>query len=139
MSFEIRRVGPADAGLFDKIAPEVFDEPVCADRLAAYLADPGHHMIIALNNGKVVGQCAAVIHRHPDKVPELFIDEVGTALGYRRQGIARTMMEAMLRWGRELGCGEYWVGTEPENAPARALYLGFGLPEQETIIYEGDL
>ena len=56
-----------------------------------------------------------------------------------RRGIARAMMEAMLEWGRELGCGEYWVGTETDNGPARALYRGFGPPEQEAIIYEGDL
>ena len=139
MPYEIRRIGPGDASLFRNIAPEVFDEPVRDDRLSAYLAEPGHHLIAALADGQVVGQCAAVVHRHPDKVAELFIDEVGTALGYRRQGIARAMIAAMLDWGRELGCGEVWVGTEPVNAAARALYASFGLPEQTTIIYEGEL
>ena len=139
MSYEIRRVGPADTALFDKIAPEVFDEPIRAERLAAYLAEPGHHLVVALADGQVVGQCEGVILRHPDKSAQLFIDEIGTALGYRRRGVARAMMRAMMDWGRELGCEEVWVGTEPDNRPARGLYGSFGLPEQEVIIYEGDL
>lgn len=103
MKIEFRRVGPRDAPLFARVAPEVFNEPVCADRLNAYLAEPSHHRIVAIADGQIVGQCAAVVHRHPDKVAELYIDEVGTALGYRRRGIARSMIAAMLEWGRALG------------------------------------
>jgi aminoglycoside 6'-N-acetyltransferase I len=70
-----------------------------------------------------VGQTAAVVHRHPDKPTELtYIDEVGVAAGYRRQGIARRMLAAMLELGKAIGCEEAWVGTEPDNLPARGLY-----------------
>jgi len=100
----------------------VFDEPVQADRLAAYLAMPGHFMIVAMAESVVVGQCAAVIHRHPDKVSELYIDEVGVSPTLQRQGIARKMLDAMFALGREHGCGEAWVGTEPDNVAARELY-----------------
>lgn len=122
MNAEIRRLHPGDDALVMRVADEVFDEPVRADRLAAYLASPGHFIIMAIVEGTVVGQCAAVIHRHPDKVSELYIDEVGVASGFRRQGIAREMLNAMFALGREHGCEEAWVGTEPDNQPARALY-----------------
>ncbi|RJT39691.1 GNAT family N-acetyltransferase [Mesorhizobium waimense] len=104
------------------VAEDVFDEPVQPDRLASYLRKSGHFMIVALADGVVVGQCAAVIHRHPDKVSELYIDEVGVAPAFQRQGIARKMLDAMFAIGREQGCEEAWVGTEPDNAAARALY-----------------
>jgi len=39
MEVEIRRVGAGDMDLFARVAPEVFDEPVRPDRLAAYLAE----------------------------------------------------------------------------------------------------
>jgi aminoglycoside 6'-N-acetyltransferase I len=119
---EIRLVGRDDAALFDRVAGEVFDAPVDAARLAAYLAEPGHHMIVAIHEGVIVGQTAAVVHRHPDKPTELYIDEVGVAPEYRRRGIARRMLEAMLDHGKALGCEEAWVGTEPDNLPARGLY-----------------
>lgn len=122
MSVEIRRLYPGDDALVKRIAEDVFDEPVRADRLSAYLASSGHMMIVALADGVVVGQCAAVIHRHLDKVSELYIDEVGVSPAYQRHGIARKMLDAMFALGREQGCGEAWVGTEPDNVPARALY-----------------
>ena len=122
MKVEIRRLLTGDDALVMQVAEDVFDEPVRADRLAAYLASPGHFMIVALADGVVVGQCAAIIHRHPDKVAELYIDEVGVSPAFQRQGIARRMLDAMFAIGRENGCEEAWVGTEPDNLPARALY-----------------
>lgn len=122
MNVEIRRLRPGDDALVMQVAADVFDEPVRPDRLTAYLASPGHFMIVAVADGIVVGQCAAVIHRHPDKVSELYIDEVGVAPPFQRQGIARRMLDAMFALGREHGCKEAWVGTEPDNLAARALY-----------------
>ena len=124
MELEIRQIKAGDVALFDRVADAVFDEPVDPDRLAAYLAEPGHHMLVALNAGEVVAQVAAVIHRHPDKPTELYIDEVGVAAGYRRRGIAGRMLDAMFEHGRTIGCEEAWVGTEPDNLPARGLYEG---------------
>ena len=122
ISFEILRLSPGDAAVLDRIAEDVFDEPVRPDRLAAYLADPGHILLVAVSDGIVIGQCAAIVHRHPDKVTELYIDEVGVTPAFQRKGIARAMVERMLAIGNELGCGEAWVGTEPDNLPARGLY-----------------
>ena len=133
---EIVRLSPGNAGLLDRIAEDVFDEPVRPDRLAAYLADPGHVMLVAVSDGMVIGQCAAIVHRHPDKVTELYIDEVGVTPAVQRKGIARAMVERMLAIGKELGCGEAWVGTEPDNLPARGLYerLEVKRDEAETFV-----
>ena len=135
MNVEIRRLYPGDDALVKRIAEDVFDEPVRPDRLAAYLASPGHFMIVALADGLVVGQCAAVIHRHPDKVSELYIDEVGVSPAFQRQGIARKMLDAMFALGREQGCGEAWVGTEPDNVAARALYESRGAVAEPFVMY----
>src|SRR5690606_19727869 len=131
-SFEIVRLSPDNAELLHRLADDVFDEPVRADRLAAYLAEPGHIMLVALSGGIVVGQCAAVLHRHPDKVTELYLDEVGVTPAMQRNGIGRALVESMLGIGRELGCGEAWVGTEPDNLPARGLYESLDLHRDET-------
>lgn len=122
MPIETRRVTPSDVALFERIAPEVFDEPVRPDRLAAYLAEPNHHLIVAIDDGLIVGQCAAVVHRHPDKVTELYVDEVGVSPAWQRRGIARRLLDEMCAFGKSIGCVEAWVGTEPDNLPARALY-----------------
>jgi aminoglycoside 6'-N-acetyltransferase I len=134
-NIEIRRLGPKDAALLDGVADGVFDAPVDAGRLAAYLAEPGHIMFVAIAGRQVAGQCAAVIHRHPDKVTELYIDEVGVAPGFMRQGIARGLLEAMLAFGKAAGCQEAWVGTEPDNQPARGLYESRGAMAEPFVMY----
>src|SRR5579859_6617065 len=134
-SVEIRRVGPNDTALFECVADGVFDEPVDPARLAAYLAAPGHVMLVALHDGVVVAQLAAVIHRHPDKKTELYIDEVGVAPATHRQGIARAMLREMLALGKSLGCEESWVGTEHDNVPARGLYESFGGKAEPFVMY----
>jgi ribosomal protein S18 acetylase RimI-like enzyme len=119
---EIKRVDSRDLRLFDDVADGVFDKTIDPARLKTYLSSPGYRMIVALNDRRIVGQCAAVIHQHPDKPTELYIDEVGTAPPFQRQGIARRMLDEMFAIGREEGCEEAWVGTEPDNDAARALY-----------------
>jgi ribosomal protein S18 acetylase RimI-like enzyme len=132
---EIRRVGPDDVTLFDRVAPDVFDAPIDAGRLAAYLREPNHCMLVAMRDCEVVGQVAAMIHRHPDKPTELYIGEVGVTPALHRQGIARRMLDAMLALGKNLGCEEAWVGTEPDNAPARALYESYGIEAETFVMY----
>jgi aminoglycoside 6'-N-acetyltransferase I len=139
MDVVIRRLGPGDATILDRVAAEVFDEPVDPRRLAAYLAEPGHLMFVAMAGDEVVGQCAAVVHRHPDKVTELYIDEVGVTPAFTRQGIARKMLDAMFALGRSLGCEEAWVGTEHHNSAARGLYESRGGVGEPFVMYVYEL
>lgn len=135
MAMTVRRMTAGDETLFHSIAPDVFDEPIDTGRLHAYLRAPGHLMVLAFEDDLVVGQCAGVIHRHPDKPTELYVDEVGAASTHRRRGIARQMMDELFAWGRELGCAEAWLGTETDNEPAKALYRRYRPAEDETIQY----
>lgn len=135
MAFAVSRITAGDETAFQHVAPEVFDEPVDAERLRAYLREPGHLMVLAFDGELVVGQCAGVVHRHPDKPTELYVDEVGTASTHRRRGIARAMLAALFAWGRELGCEEAWLGTELDNEAANALYRSERPVEDEAIQY----
>jgi ribosomal protein S18 acetylase RimI-like enzyme len=135
MELEIRRVKPGDESVFDRVAEAVFDEPIDPGRLAAYLAEPSHPMLVGLHAGEVVAQVAAVIHRHPDKPTELYIDEVGVTPALQRHGIARRMLDEMFALGKALGCEEAWVGTETDNGPARGLYESCGAVADPFILY----
>jgi ribosomal protein S18 acetylase RimI-like enzyme len=138
MSIEIRRITAHDTALFERIAEDVFDEPIVPARLAAYLKNPANLMVLALVNGEVIGQVAAVLHQHPDKPTELYVDEVGVTPRFQQQGVAKQMMQEMLVWGRERGCEEAWLGTEPENVAARGLYAKFAKAEP-IVMYQWDL
>jgi aminoglycoside 6'-N-acetyltransferase I len=136
MSITLKRMQPGDEAVLDRVAVDVFDEPIHAERLHAYLRTPGHLMVLALEEGRVVGQCAAVVHNHPDKATELYVDEVGTATTHLRRGIARAMLAEMFDWGRELGCAEAWLGTELDNDAANGLYRAVSGKADQMMYYE---
>ena len=135
MDIEIRLLGPDDIDALAKVAADVFDGPVDAHWAATFLADPRHHLAVALDGGEVVGMASAVDYVHPDKAPQLWINEVGVAPSHRRRGIGRRLLEALLAHGRALGCTEAWLGTEPDNLPARALYERTGSTPEPFVLY----
>jgi ribosomal protein S18 acetylase RimI-like enzyme len=136
MNVEIRTVHPGDEALFGRIADEVFDNPIEPGVLSRFLATPAHHLVVAIADGWIVGQVSAVVHRHPDQRPtELYVDEVGVSPAYRRRGIATLMLERMFTLGRAEGCVEAWLGTEPDNEAARALYAPMAQPAEDVVMY----
>lgn len=139
MSVEIRRLGSADAPLLNHVAEDVFDDDIDLARVAAYLAEPGHLMVLAVADGEVVGQVAALVHRHLDLPTELYIDNLGVTPALRRQGIARRLVDEIVAWGRSLGCEEAWVATETDNGPARAFYDSLGQQAETFVMYVYDM
>ena len=128
MSVTIRVLGPADGGVLHNVAAEVFDDPIDARWSAEFLADPRHHLAVAVEDesGQVVGMASGVHYVHPDKPPELWVNEVGVAPSHQGQGVGRRMLAALLAHGRGLGCREAWVLTSPHNTAARRLYAAAG-------------
>lgn len=119
-----------DARFFDHVADDVFDDPVRPQLAAEFLHDPRHHIAVALDGDMIVGMASAVHYIHPDKPPQLFIDEVGVAPSHQRRGIASELIALLLAHGRALGCTEAWVAADQDNAPARALYAKAGGREE---------
>ena len=101
---DICLLGPSDVPVLDRLAPEVFDHDVQPDWCADFLADPRHHLVVARSDDVVVGMASAVDYMHPDKAPQLWINEVGVSPEYRRQGIGRRLVERLVELARELGC-----------------------------------
>jgi ribosomal protein S18 acetylase RimI-like enzyme len=119
-------LGPGDAALLARADPELFDRPVQERWSAEFLNDPRHHIAVALVQGRVVGSATAVHHVHPDQPPTLYIVEVAVVHTHQRRGIAKAMLARLFEQGRALGCSTAWVGTENDNAAARALYAAAG-------------
>jgi aminoglycoside 6'-N-acetyltransferase I len=135
MTVEIRLLGPDDLGVLDRVADDVFDGPVRARWASAFLADRRHHLVVALADGVVVGMASAVDYVHPDKAPQLWINEIGVAPAHRRRGVGRRLLDALLAHGRTLGCTEAWLGTEDDNVAARRLYESAGSAPERFVMY----
>ncbi len=122
----IRMLGPDDAPVLERLAPGVFDHAIDERWTAEFLGDPRHHLAVALLDGVVVGMASAIHYIHPDKGPELWVNEVGVAPPCRREGVGTRLLEAIFAHGRALGCAEAWLGAEESNLAARGLYGSVG-------------
>ena len=120
---EVRLIDPTNASLLERVDEDVFDNPVRAELVGAFLANPSNVLTVALEAGIVVGMASGIVYVHPDKPPQLFVNEVGVASRCRGRGIGKLLVRALLRRGSELGCTEAWVATEEGNSPARALFM----------------
>jgi len=126
VSIEIRILRPDEGSVLENVAPEVFDHAVDPRLAAEFLADPRHHLVVALDGGRVVGMASGVHYVHPDKQPELWINEVGVAPSHQGQGAGTGLVRALCAHGQALGCAEAWVLTDPENTTARRMYASAG-------------
>jgi aminoglycoside 6'-N-acetyltransferase I len=133
MAIEIKVLGPHDAGVLANVDPDAFDDPIDAGRADEFLADPRHHLAVAIDDGRVVGFASAVHYVHPDKpCPELWINEVGVAATHQRRGLATSLLRSLFAVAQDLGCAEAWVLTDRANTPAMRLYAAAGSTEAPT-------
>lgn len=138
MPIDYRLLTPSDAALLDRVAPDVFDEPIRPAQRDAFLADPRHHLAVAVDDGAVVGFVSAVHYVHPDKPTELWINEAGVAPTHEGLGIGSRLLQLMLAHGRALGCVQAWVLADESNARARAFYAKNGgvAAAERSVMYE---
>lgn len=135
MNPQIRLLSRHDAAVLDRVADQVFDEAVNPALLREFLADPRHHLAVAVADDRVIGFASGVHYVHPDKPAQLWINEVGVAPAFHRRGIGRQLLVTLLEHARSLGCTEAWVLTEDDNEPARGLYRAMGGVESEAVMY----
>jgi aminoglycoside 6'-N-acetyltransferase I len=126
MAIEIRVLQRGDENILMNVAAEVFDNPIDSELTREFLADHRHHIAVAIDDGLVVGFASGVHYIHPDKPPELWINEVGLAPTHRRRGLGKAVLRALFKVGRDHNCTVAWVLTDRSNAAAMALYSSVG-------------
>lgn len=127
---DIERLGPGD---IDRVvaASALFDEPVAREHAERFLTAPGHHLLMAADDGVDIGFVTGVETTHPDKGTEMFLYELGVDPAHRRRGAARNLVAALRDLARASGCYGMWVGTEADNKGALATYRSTGAEEPE--------
>ncbi|MEM9872387.1 MAG: GNAT family N-acetyltransferase [Pseudomonadota bacterium] len=120
----VRRATPDDLGLILS-AGHLFDGPPTRDRTTEMLADPRHHLFLALVQDRPVGFLSAVDYVHPDKPRQMWINELGVAQADRRQGHASALTTAATTHAQTLDCSEIWVLAD-NTAAALGFYTSLG-------------
>ncbi|WP_407540332.1 GNAT family N-acetyltransferase [Deinococcus radiomollis] len=135
MPTTVRVLAAAEAHILLNVAPEVFDGPVDPRYTAEFFVDPRHHLAVALDETLVVGMASGVHYLHPDKPPELFINEVAVSPDWQGRGLGGQMLDVLIAHARTLSCVAAWVLTETENTVARRLYSSVGGLEESVRIF----
>ena len=138
VSVEIRMLGHQERGVLARVAPDVFDNAIDDEWCTAFFRDPRHHLAVALEGTLVVGFASAVHYVHPDKPPELWINEVGVAPSHQQQGLGRGLLTVLLEHAGTLGCVQAWVLTSPTNTAAQRLYAAAGgqVASEPSLLFE---
>ncbi len=141
MAVEVRMLKAGEEDVLAHVAPDVFDDEVEPRLTKEFLADPRHHLVVAIDEGVVVGFASALHYVHLDKPAELWINEVAVAPAHQRRGVAKKILQVLFAHGRSLGCKIGWVLTETDNTAALALYASAGGKElsRDTVHIEFEL
>ena len=134
MPWETRILHSGDQELLCNAAG-VFDEIPDSQLVAEFLSDDRHHIAVAFDQGQVIGFASGVNYVHPDKPPELWINEVGVAPDYQGRGVGKAVVRALLQHAESLGCREAWVLTDESNRVARRLYASTGGRESQQVMF----
>ena len=122
---DIRRLGPGDDALV-VAAEHLFDGPARPDATARFLAEDGHHLLVAYDDGQPVGMVTGVETTHPDKGTEMFLYELAVDEAARGRGVGRALVAALADLARDRGCYGMWVLTDDDNPAAVRAYTAAG-------------
>jgi aminoglycoside 3-N-acetyltransferase I len=126
----IERVEQTDTVM---LGAELFDEPPTPARAEHFLRQPGHHLLFAWDDqhphDRPIGFVSGVEILHPDKDPELYLNELGVADAAQRQGVGTALVRALADLARAHGCVAMWEVSDADNQAATATYRRSGADE----------
>ena len=71
---------------------------------------------------------------HPDKDPELFINEIAVLEKFQNQHIGRKLIQKIIAFSKGHGCHEAWLLTHELNTAARKTFsAAAGTENEETV------
>jgi ribosomal protein S18 acetylase RimI-like enzyme len=123
---DIVRIAVHNLALLSTTADDVFDDDLDDGLVERYVNSDTHMLVAAIIDGVVVGQSQGSIQHHVDGDSQLYIDNLGVAPTHQRHGTATQLLNEIIAWGRESGCRQAWIVTEPDNTAANLLYDSMG-------------
>ena len=122
---QIRKATPSDAETVAALEAQSFSHAIKADKLAVNLSMDIYFYFLAENEaGEAVGYVGGMIF-----AGEAEIMNIAVLPPYRRQGIARSLMERYIQEAKAGKADMLFLEVRVSNAPAQTLYRFFGFTE----------
>jgi ribosomal protein S18 acetylase RimI-like enzyme len=122
---DVRFLGPGDLDLLVGAVELSGGGPLSRERAAAHLADSDLVNVVAVEAGEPVGFIYGYVLRRFSKT-SFFIYSVDVVKPFRRQGIAKAMLHALMQHAKIACWDEMFVFTSAGNVAAMALYSSAG-------------
>jgi aminoglycoside 3-N-acetyltransferase I len=142
MLFEIKKLSSNEFALARQLVEMFgFDDEAgnrqfsSEDYLRKLLQKDDFHVIVALEDGKLIGGLTAYeMEMFKSETTEMFLYEIEVIESHRLKGIGKALIEFLKEICVEKGIVVIFVGTEKDNIPARKLYNSTGGdPDEETV------
>lgn len=119
---------PADRAEHLQEMQELCAQPDRYAQFVAYssLGEPQGLVEVALRSDYVNGT---------DSSPVGFLEGLYVAPGFRRQGIAATLVNTAQRWVKQQGCTEMASDALLDNTSSHAMHRALGFEETERVVY----
>ena len=114
---------------------EMDDAAYTAESLEWYLQNESNFFFACFAGSELAGMVSAQFLPRPyGKIRALYVDELDTAVNFRRQGVATALMEAVKTLADDTDSYELWLGTEKANTGAQAFYASLAPDEVEDFV-----
>lgn len=114
--------------------------PITFEEFSALLQE--QRLLLAQQNGMVVAYAVFAMQQFdvPKLMPQksLKLEEICVDEAYRRQGIAKALLQELMRLGRAAGCTDLRLTCDPHNAAGIAFYESLGM-QPKVIQYQRKL
>lgn len=122
----IREMRIEDAAAAAQMEAEIFSRPWTeADfRSSLALQDVYYKVAEHKETGKIVGYCGCYRSFEEGNITNMAVKS-----SVRRQGIADSLLDAVLECGMQMGIETFWLEVRESNEPAIRLYQKFGFEQ----------
>ena len=111
----------ADVAAVTDIEYRTFSDPWSADSFEYALETDNQYFLVAEENGRIAGYCGMLYVLDEGQIMNVAVDTQ-----FRRRGVARSLLEALMNYGDSRALTVYTLEVRDGNAPARALYESMG-------------
>ncbi len=114
--------------------------PIAREVLEELIESPYHDVLMALDDGKMVGMViVSIVMATLDR--NVYMEDLVVDAEHRGQGIGGQLLDAVIEWGRNKGCRrlEFTSSNRDNKAGARGFYESHGAEVRETDFYRVEL
>ena len=137
---EATEVTPEVVAAFEQLIPQLSrsNPPPSAEVLRSIVESPACHLLLAVEDGAIVGSLTLVVFPIPTAV-RAWIEDVVVDEAASGRGIGRQLNEHALDLARRLGAKTVDLTSRPAREAANHLYRKIGFQPRETNVYRYDL